>query len=77
MIDEDPSPEDIERFSGETAYCPECGAQIWDQADICPECYAYLGGHTNLRPPVQEWFRRKWFVLVVIMALIGFVLLML
>ena len=74
---EDPSPEDIERFSGETAYCPDCGAEVWDQAEVCPECYAYLGGNTSMRRPMQNWFRRKWFGLTIAALLVGMLLLML
>lgn len=33
------------------AYCPDCGAKIWDQADICPKCFSYLAGHTSRFPP--------------------------
>jgi hypothetical protein len=69
-IDEDPSPEDIERFSDATAYCPDCGAEVWDQADVCPKCFAYLGGDTATRSPMQEWFRRRWILLVIIVLII-------
>jgi hypothetical protein len=47
--DEGPSPEDLRRFGSATAYCPDCRAEIWDQADVCPKCYAYLGGDTARR----------------------------
>ena len=71
MRDEGPSPEDLERFDGETAYCPECGAQIWDQADVCPKCFSYLAGETSSRPPLETWFRRLWLLLVVIVLVIA------
>jgi hypothetical protein len=69
-IDEDPSPEDIERFSDETAYCRDCGAEIWDAAEVCPKCFAYLGGDTAVRTPLQEWFRKRWMLLVIIVLII-------
>jgi hypothetical protein len=77
MIDEDPGSEDIDRFSSETACCPDCGAEIWDQAEVCPSCYAYLGGNVISRTPAQARFRRKWIVLVAILLLLAFVLWML
>ncbi len=40
---------DRERFSSETAHCPECGAEVWDAADICPKCYAWIDGDTQTR----------------------------
>ncbi len=75
MIDEDPSPEDLERFSGDTALCPDCGAQVWDQAEVCSSCGAYLHGETVSQPPVQRWFRRRWLTLVAVVTAIAFGLL--
>jgi hypothetical protein len=40
---------DRERFSSETALCPECGAAVWDAADICPKCFAWIDGDTRTR----------------------------
>ncbi|MHC5023562.1 MAG: zinc ribbon domain-containing protein [Planctomycetota bacterium] len=76
MIDEGPSSEDIERFGDDTAYCPACGAEIWDQAPICPECGEAIGGQTLSRPPLEDWLHKRWIILVAIIALIAFVLLM-
>ncbi|HVP74336.1 MAG TPA: hypothetical protein VMS30_11400 [Phycisphaerales bacterium] len=56
-IDEGPSSEDIERLDHETAICPDCGAQIWDAAEICPKCYAYIGGDVVQRRPIPKWLR--------------------
>lgn len=64
MIDEDPSSEDIERFSGEEAVCPECGSQVHDTADICPKCFAYLGGHAA--PQGTTGARQRWFAIIAI-----------
>jgi hypothetical protein len=49
-IDEDPSDEDVERLDHESAYCPDCGSEVWDAVEVCPKCYAYLGGNTSHRP---------------------------
>ncbi len=79
MLDEQgPSPEDLRRFSGTTAYCPECGSKVWDQAEVCPSCGTYLGGDTSTQPPIERWFRRRWMILVVLVmlaALLSWVLL--
>lgn len=74
MVDEGPSPEDIERFDRDMAYCPDCGAEVWDQAEICPKCHAYLGGHTSSRLPIQRWFQHRWFLLIVFALLLAFAL---
>lgn len=75
VIDEGPSPEDLRRFSRETGYCPECGAEIWDQAEVCPGCGGYVGGETTSRPPLERWWRRRWLILIVTAVLLGFLLL--
>ncbi|MEL6330226.1 MAG: hypothetical protein AAFR38_11240 [Planctomycetota bacterium] len=41
---EGPSEADLERFGGETKRCPECGAEVYDQAAACHRCgYAFEG----------------------------------
>jgi predicted amidophosphoribosyltransferase len=72
MIDEDPSPDDLERFGHDTAHCPACGAEIWDLAELCPACGAAVGGRVVRRPPVEDWFRRRWLILVAIGAVVAF-----
>ena len=74
MRDEDPSPQDIDRFGGETAYCPDCGAEIWDQAERCPACGNLVGGRTRSREPVEAWLRGRWLALVAILALLAFLI---
>ncbi len=72
MIDENPSPEDIERFSGETGFCPDCGEEVWDQAGACPSCGTILGGETATRHPAARRLRRRWIVVVAVIALLAF-----
>ncbi|MHC5112809.1 MAG: hypothetical protein ACYTGP_00100 [Planctomycetota bacterium] len=72
MIDEGPSPEDIERFSDETGYCPACGAEVWDATPRCPECGAWIEGATEAQHPEQAAARRKMVALIAILTLIGF-----
>ena len=45
MIDEEPSSEDIDQFSHEMGFCPECGKEIWDEAYACPHCDAVVEGN--------------------------------
>ena len=71
MIDEDPSPEDLERFDRETAFCPLCGAEIWDQAEFCPACGDHVGGGTVGRPPLEGWLRRRWLVAVALISAVA------
>ncbi|MHC4415290.1 MAG: hypothetical protein ACYS0G_08405 [Planctomycetota bacterium] len=69
MIDEGPSPQDLERFDRSTASCPECGAQMWDQAEICPSCGEWVVAG---RPPLKRSSRRGWIVLVAAIVLVAF-----
>lgn len=73
MIDEDPSPEDVDRFGGETGFCPDCGEEIWDQAAACPACGSILG-ETASRHPLAGRARRLWIVIVAVIVLIAFAL---
>ena len=75
MIDEDPSPEDLERFSRDTAFCPDCGAEVWDQAEVCSACGAYLHGETMRHPLREGRRRRQWLTLVAVITAIAFGLL--
>ena len=40
-----PSPEDLERFGDQHqhGWCPQCGAEVWDDAEFCPECGDQIG----------------------------------
>jgi hypothetical protein len=73
-VDEDPLPEDIRRFGGDhdTGFCPDCGAEVHDDADICPRCFAFISGQVTSKPPTQRWFRGRWRAFVVILVLLAF-----
>lgn len=64
-IDEGPSDEDLEQFGGETASttapCPECGAEIYDDAERCSACGQYITHKSS------EWSGKPlwWTVLAV------------
>ncbi len=72
MLDEGPSPEDLRRFSGETGFCSECGAEVWDGAAVCPSCGAVTAGDIASRRPIERMFRRRWLTLVAVIALLAF-----
>ena len=63
--DEGPSDEDLEQFGGQTASttmpCPECGAEIYDDAERCPVCGQYVTHRTSEWSPRPLW----WVVLAV------------
>ncbi len=69
-FDEDPDSEDIQRLDHESAICPDCGAEIWDAAEVCPQCFAYLGGNTSARARAHEWFHQRWLVFLLIALMI-------
>ena len=73
LDDEGPSPEDLERFSDETGYCPSCGEEIWDLVDFCPKCHEPLPDGPASRPPVEADLRRRWRMLVIVLVIVGLV----
>jgi len=70
--DDGPSPDDLRRFSDDTAYCPDCGEEIYDEAPACPECGAWIEGRTLSRPMVAHESRRQFRTLVIVLTLLGF-----
>lgn len=53
-IDEDPSPEDLERFGGVTRQCPQCNTELYDEAELCWKCGHALSNQTAV-PPKWVW----------------------
>ena len=74
--DSDHDEADRQRLSSETGYCPECGAEIYDAADICPKCFTWIDGNTTHRRPsrVRSSLRVAVVIalLVVILGGVGF-----
>ena len=63
---EGPSAADLDRFGGESVVCPECGFEVYDQAEVCPRCgraLTTLGGERASR----------WVVVVIVVVLAGLV----
>ncbi|MBI1189145.1 MAG: hypothetical protein GC200_00465 [Tepidisphaera sp.] len=63
-LDEDPSPEDLERFGGVTVKCPKCGSELYDDAAMCWKCGHALSASDAARPPI-------WLIIVAVLALLG------
>ncbi|HRP63698.1 MAG TPA: zinc ribbon domain-containing protein [Phycisphaerales bacterium] len=71
MRDEGPSQDDIDRFDSETAYCPSCGAEVYDFAAYCPECGEPMPDGPSHRPPMEQWLRSRWFVVIAIVLILA------
>jgi hypothetical protein len=59
---------DRDRFASETAYCPECGAEVFDAADICPQCYSWIDGDTTHKKPSRLRASLKVIVVAVLLG---------
>jgi hypothetical protein len=67
---EAPNDEDVQRFGGDTAKCPGCGHEVYDDAPRCPACGKYLSGSDRMGPGrLPQWL----VVLILIIMLISFV----
>lgn len=75
MMDQGPSDQDIERFSDETGRCPNCGIEVWDQAEFCPECGDQIGSDISRRAPLDRNMRNRIFILIITLIIVGFALL--
>ena len=64
--DEGPLDEDLDEFGDDTASttapCPECGAEIYDDAEWCPSCRQYITRRTSEWSPRPLW----WVALAVV-----------
>ena len=48
---EEPSSEDLERFSDVTRTCPECKGEVHDDAEICYHCGHVFGESSLMTVP--------------------------
>ena len=74
MDPEGPGPEDLRRFGGETARCPECSAEIWDDAERCPRCGSWVDGPAMGRTALEGWLKKRWLLLVTLAAVAALLL---
>lgn len=58
------------RGQRDTGFCPECGAEIYDAADICPKCFAWIDGDTTRHHPRRRRAAQRW-TLIVVWTVIG------
>ena len=73
--DEGPTQEDVQRFGGSAptaGYCPDCGAEVSDLADICPHCHAWIPEGAARRPPAVTELIRRWYVFIALAVLAVF-----
>lgn len=74
--DEGPTDEDLDRFGGEaersTGFCPHCGAELSDLADICPKCHSWIPEGVQRHPPIVRELVRRWYAFIGILILIVF-----
>jgi len=52
--DDDDFIEGSDAAEDETAFCPECGAEIYESADVCPKCFTWIDGDTMRHPPGKK-----------------------
>jgi predicted nucleic acid-binding Zn ribbon protein len=66
--DEGPIPQDLERFSGVTRHCPNCGGESYDDVTFCPHCQTDMDAALrNRRRRVPPWVMITAFVVLVLM----------
>jgi len=72
MIDEGPSEDDLARFDDTSARCDQCGAEMYDDAEMCPKCGAFQirGPEGDTRNPFRKY--RVLMVVVVALLLLSF-----
>lgn len=63
-FDEDPTPEDIERFGDVTQKCPHCGTDLYDDAEVCWKC-----GLAVTETPRRA--RTAWLVAVIVALIVA------
>jgi len=62
-----PSDEDVERFGSAVRTCPECGKEVFDDAEICYHCGCAFEGTTE-----GTTKSARWVVATVIVVIIAF-----
>ncbi|MFO0830311.1 MAG: hypothetical protein U0637_00575 [Phycisphaerales bacterium] len=62
----DPREEDLDQFSGVTRTCPECGSEVYDEAELCWKCGHAFSGDAKPLP--------RWVVVVAVVVIAGILL---
>ncbi|MFM9994985.1 MAG: zinc ribbon domain-containing protein [Phycisphaerales bacterium] len=62
--DDGPQEADIEKFGGVTVKCPECGADLYDEAELCFKCGAAVTAWSDRR-------RRVWPTVIVVLLILA------
>ena len=64
--DEDEFDDDSDGEATETVPCPQCGAEVYEDAVACPICGAYITADTNI------WSGRPlWWVILALLGLVA------
>ncbi len=64
--DDDPSPEDIARLDNPVRTCPECGKEVFDDAEVCYHC-----GHAFSRAPKGPTTLQVVVVAMIVLVFLG------
>jgi len=62
-------PDDDDDDQVETVPCPECGAQVYEEAERCPYCGGYITSSTH---PLKG--RPLWWVVLGVLGVVGLVI---
>lgn len=62
--DDEPQDADIEKFGGVTVKCPECGAELYDEAELCFKCGAAVTGWSDRE-------KRVWPTVIVVLLILA------
>lgn len=62
--DDGPQESDLERFSGVTVRCPQCGAELYDDAEVCYRCGSAVTGWSDRE-------RRVWPAVIVVLLILA------
>ena len=71
--DEYPDEDDLDDETSETLPCPECGAEVYEDAVRCPACGSYVTFDTQPRSGRHAW----WIVVGLLAALLAILVLVL
>ena len=67
----DEPPDGTEDDAAETAACPNCGAEIYEEAVECPVCGSYVTFGTNV------WSGRPaWWIVLAVMGVVAAILML-